>query len=127
MSSFAGADGEGLKLSHGNWQLEIADRCDKALARLCAASRARRACISTGKPATRICTLAIALWRRARTDKLYVKKLGLYKNKLKHLSREIERDYGLKIVSNERQPGNRRRAADRNEFEESRAASAPTA
>lgn len=45
---------------------------------------------------------------------------GLYKNKLKHLSRECEKDFGLQIVSNERKPEHRARAAGRNEFEESR-------
>jgi hypothetical protein len=45
---------------------------------------------------------------------------GLYKNKLKHLSRDLEKKFGLQIVSNERKAGDRAKAADRNEFEESR-------
>jgi MobA/VirD2-like, nuclease domain len=45
---------------------------------------------------------------------------GLYKNKLKHLSRECERDYGLREVSNDRPTGDLARASDRKEFEESR-------
>ena len=49
-----------------------------------------------------------------------MQKLGLYKNKLKHLARELEKDYGLKIVSNERQPHDRARIARRSEVEESR-------
>ncbi len=45
---------------------------------------------------------------------------GLYKNRLKELSRECERDYGLTVVSSERQAGDRARAANRNEVEEAR-------
>jgi Relaxase/Mobilisation nuclease domain len=45
---------------------------------------------------------------------------GLYKNRLKELSRECEWDYGLHIVSSDRQPGDRARAAGRNEVEEAR-------
>jgi hypothetical protein len=45
---------------------------------------------------------------------------GLYKNRLKEISRACERDYGLTIVSSERKPGDRAHAAGRNEFEESR-------
>ena len=45
---------------------------------------------------------------------------GLYKNRLKEISRECERDYGLTVVGSERLPGDRARAASRNEFEESR-------
>ena len=46
---------------------------------------------------------------------------GLFKFKLaKELAREIEKDFGLRIVSNNRQPGDRAKAAKRNEFEQSR-------
>jgi hypothetical protein len=45
---------------------------------------------------------------------------GLYKRKLKELSRELEKKLGLKIVSGDRAPDSKTRAADRNEFEEAR-------
>lgn len=45
---------------------------------------------------------------------------GLYKNRLKEIPRACERDYGLTVVSSDRQPGDRARAAGREEFEESR-------
>ncbi|HTV28454.1 MAG TPA: relaxase/mobilization nuclease domain-containing protein [Xanthobacteraceae bacterium] len=45
---------------------------------------------------------------------------GLYKNRLKEISRACERDYGLTIVNSDRQPGDRARASRRNEFEEAR-------
>ena len=64
--------------------------------------------------------IGYSLVRETDDGQLYVQKLGLYKNKLKDLAREIERDYGLKIISNERQAGDLARAAGRDEFEESR-------
>jgi hypothetical protein len=45
---------------------------------------------------------------------------GLYKLKLKELSRALEKELGLKIVSSDRAPDAKTRAADRNEFEEAR-------
>lgn len=62
-------------------------------------------------------------WSRiaCRADgRLYALDPGLYKLKLKELARDLERQLGLKIVSSERQPGDRARAAGRGEFEESR-------
>jgi hypothetical protein len=45
---------------------------------------------------------------------------GLYKKDLNRLSRQFEREYGLRQVSSERQPHDRARYAERNEVEESR-------
>ena len=45
---------------------------------------------------------------------------GLYKIKLKQLSRNLEHELGLRIVSNNRAPDTKTRAANRNEFEEAR-------
>jgi len=59
-------------------------------------------------------------WFRLDFEKERALDPGLYKNKLKHLSRECEKDFGLQIVSNDRQPNDLARAADRNEFEEAR-------
>jgi len=58
--------------------------------------------------------------RRRRSGQFFAIDPGLYKNRLKEISRACERDYGLTIVSSERKPGDRARAAGRDEFEESR-------
>ena len=111
---FRGAHGEGLQLTLAQ-QLEIADRCDKALG---LAGQPRAASLHINRQ-TGDAHLHLGYSLVAEDGRLFVKKLGLYKNKLKRLSREIERDYGLKIVSSERQPG-QAPAADRKELEQSR-------
>jgi hypothetical protein len=118
---FRGAHGEGLKLSRADW-IEIANRCDKALGRDMADQPRAASLHIDRRTGDMHMHLGYSLVResRAEADQFYVVKLGLYKNKLKGLAREIERDYGLKIVSNERRPGDLARAADRNEVEESR-------
>ncbi len=45
---------------------------------------------------------------------------GLYKNDLRELCREQERAYALRKLDNERQPHDKARAAERNEYEESK-------
>lgn len=112
-----GAHGEGARLSHEQW-LEIADRCDKALG-MTGQPRATSLHINrtTGDQHLHI---GYSLVRENEEGALYIQKLGLFKNKLKGLAREIEKDYGLKIVSSERQADDRARAATRDEFEESR-------
>ena len=52
--------------------------------------------------------------------RLYSLDPGLYKLKLKELSRALEKELGLKIISSARAPDAKTRAADRNEFEEAR-------
>lgn len=66
--------------------------------------------------------LHLAWSRIARREdgRLFALDPGLYKLKLKELSRALEKELGLKIVSSDRQPGDRARAAGRDEFEESR-------
>jgi hypothetical protein len=113
---FRGAHGEGLQLTLAQ-QLEIADRCDKALG-LAGQPRAASLHINRQTGDAHL-HLGYSLVAEGEDGRLFVKKLGLYKNKLKRLSREIERDYGLKIVSSERQPG-QAPAADRKELEQSR-------
>jgi hypothetical protein len=114
---FRSVDGEGAKLTRTQW-LEIADRYEKALG-IVGQPGAASLHIDT-KTGDMHMHLAHSLVAENADGRLYVDKIGIYKNKLKHLSREIERDYGLKIISNERQPGNRARGADRREFEEGR-------
>jgi hypothetical protein len=116
---FRSADGEGAKLSRADW-LDIADRCDRVLARqMCNQPRAASLHIDR-QTGDRHLHLAYSLVVAGDDGKMHIQKLGLYKTKLKELARELERDYGLKIVSNERAPDQKTRAADRAEFEESR-------
>jgi hypothetical protein len=114
---FRGADGEGKKLTRQQW-LEIADRCDRTLG-LTGQPRATSLHINRQSGDMHM-HLAYSLVAEGRDGKLYIKKLGLYKTKLKELCREIERDYGLRILGNQRQPGDLARAAGRDEFEEAR-------
>ena len=114
-----GAHGEGAKLSRENWK-EIADRCDKALGPAMADQPRAASLHIDRRTGDMHLHLGYSLVAENAEGKLHVLKLGLYKNKLKHLARELEKDYGLKIVGNERQAGDQARAPDRNEFEESR-------
>jgi hypothetical protein len=45
---------------------------------------------------------------------------GLFKNHLKQLSRKLEREFGLRELTNDRRPENRARDAGRDEFEQAR-------
>ena len=66
--------------------------------------------------------LHLAWSRIARREdgRLYALDPGLYKLKLKELSRALEKELGLRIVSNDRAPDIKTRTADRDEFEEAR-------
>jgi hypothetical protein len=59
-------------------------------------------------------------WSRIDLDTMRAIDPGLYKNKLKELSRELEREFGLTLVRNERAPDDKTQAADRQEFEQAR-------
>ena len=59
-------------------------------------------------------------WFRVDLETMRAIDPGMYKNHLKQLSRRLEKEFALREVSNTRQPHDRARAADRNEFEESR-------
>jgi hypothetical protein len=61
-----------------------------------------------------------AAWYRVDVEQERAVDPGLFKLKLKELSRECERDFGLREVSNERKPDDRAKYADRDEVEESR-------
>jgi hypothetical protein len=114
-SHFRSVEGEGKKLTVAQW-LEIADRHDRALGLVGQPGAASlHIDLKTGDAHMH---LARSLVAESEDGRLYVKKVGLYKNKLKQLSREIERDFGLKIISNERK--HRARAADPHEHEEGR-------
>ena len=59
-------------------------------------------------------------WSRIDLETLTALDPGLYKNKMKELCREFEKEFGLTRVANERDADTRTRAADREEFEQSR-------
>jgi hypothetical protein len=114
-----GAANEGAKLSREDW-LAIADRVDKALGRQMGEQPRAASLHVDRKTGDMHLHLGYSLVRETDDGRLYVQKLGLYKNRLKEMSREIERDYGLKVLSNERRPNDLARAAGRDEFEEAR-------
>ena len=64
--------------------------------------------------------IGISRIARSTDGQLFAIDPGLYKNRLKELSRSLEKEFALKEISSERKPGNRARAAKQNEFEESR-------
>ena len=59
-------------------------------------------------------------WSRIDTENECAIDPGLYKNKMKELCRELEIEFGLTLVKNERDPEEKTRSASRNEFEQSR-------
>lgn len=61
-----------------------------------------------------------AAWFRVDLETMQAIDPGLYKNHLMQLSRTLEREFELREVSNTRQPDDRARAANQNEYEESK-------
>jgi ribosomal protein L20 len=59
-------------------------------------------------------------WSRIDTEAMQAIDPGLYKNKLKQVSRELEQELGITQVSSERDPQDKTRSATRNEFEQAR-------
>lgn len=59
-------------------------------------------------------------WSRIDTDDMRAIDPGLFKNKLKEICRELESEYGLQAVNNERAPEQQTKVPARGEFEESR-------
>ncbi len=59
-------------------------------------------------------------WSRIDLETMTAIDPGLYKNKMKELSRQLEKEFGLTLVANERDPADKTKAAGRNEFEQSR-------
>ncbi len=104
----------GEQLSREQW-LEVADREEK---RLGFAGQARivgfHRNLETGETHLHVGWFRVDLETRRAIDP------GLFKNNLKELSRQFEKKFGLKEVSNQRKPDNRTRAPERNEVEESR-------
>src|SRR5271163_1338868 len=89
-SHFRSVDGEGKKLTVAQW-LEIADRHDRALGLV---GQPGAASLHINKKTGDMhLHLARSLVAENEHGRVHVKKLGLYKNKLKRLSREIEKDF----------------------------------
>lgn len=59
-------------------------------------------------------------WYRVDLESMRAIDPGLYKNHLMQLARTLEREFGLREVSSERQPHDKARAADRDEYEEAK-------
>lgn len=59
-------------------------------------------------------------WSRIDLETMKAIDPGLYKNKLKELCRELEKEYGLTEVRNERDPADKTKSAARDEFEQAR-------
>jgi relaxase-like protein len=107
----------GERLTRRQW-IDVGDRAECALGftgQPCAMSFHTDA--ATGARHLHIAWSRIACHADGR---LYALDPGLYKRKLKSLSRTLERELGLKIVSSARAPDAKTRAAGRGEFEEAR-------
>jgi hypothetical protein len=104
----------GERLSDAQW-MEAVDRYEKTLG---FAGQARMVSFHI-EEATGDKHLHVA-WFRVDLEKERAIDPGLYKNKSKRLSRDLEAKFGLKVLSNDRKPGDHAKAADRNEHEESR-------
>jgi hypothetical protein len=109
---------KGESLTQEQWIGTVADRIER---RLGFTGQARAIAYHTDRQ-TGERHMHMAWSRIAQTadGKLFALDPGLYFNKLKEISRELEIELGLTRVSNERKPDDRARAADRNEFEEGR-------
>lgn len=59
-------------------------------------------------------------WSRIDLEQRRARDPGLYKNKLKETSRQLECELGLTRISSERPPGSKTRAPGRKEFEQAR-------
>ena len=106
------------RLDAQQWTRTVADRIEKALG---FDGQARAISFHTDiKTGERHMHMAWSRIAQTADGELHALDPGLYKNKLKHVSRELEKELGLHIVSNDRQPEHRARGADRREFEESR-------
>ncbi len=59
-------------------------------------------------------------WSRIDLEQRYARDPGLYKNKLKEISRQLESELGLTRISSEQPAGSKTRAPGRKEFEQAR-------
>jgi hypothetical protein len=106
----------GEALEQERW-LQIADREEKRLGFTGQPRAVSFHHLADGSVHMHIAWSRIAL---SEDGRLFAIDPGLYKNKLKELSRELEKELDLKLVRNERAPDDRTRAAGRNEFEQAR-------
>ena len=103
----------GEALDHTQWRY-VADRIEKRLG----FAGQPRAVAFHHLPAGE--THMHVAWSRIDIEQMRAIDPGLYKNKLKEISRELEHELGLTRVRSERYPDNRTRAPGRNEFEQAR-------
>ena len=104
---------EGEALARDQWQ-RVADKLEKGLG-----FEGQGRAVAFHYKADGATHMHIA-WSRIDLETMRAIDPGLYKNKMKEMSRELERDLGLTVVRNERDPEEKTRAAGRNEFEQSR-------
>lgn len=105
---------EGEGLDRAEW-LHVADRLEKQLG----FEGQGRAVAFHHNQLTGEKHLHIA-WSRIDLEEMRAIDPGLYKNKLKEISRELEKELGLTQVRNERDAAQRTQSPARNEFEQSR-------
>ena len=104
----------GEALTRGQWQ-HIADRIEKQLG----FDGQGRAVAFHHDHAGHETHMHMA-WSRIDLDEMRAIDPGLYKNKLKEISRQLERELGLSRLSSERDPQHKTLAPGRDEFEQSR-------
>lgn len=104
---------EGEGLDHAAW-LAVADRIE---AHLGFSDQPRAVAFHIAEDGE---THMHSAWSRIDTDDMRAIDPGLYKNKLKEICRELEAEYGLQPVKNEREPEQQTKGPARGEFEEAR-------
>jgi hypothetical protein len=104
---------EGETLAREQW-LKVADRLEKGLG-----FEGQGRAIAFHHLADGTTHMHVA-WSRIDLETMRAIDPGLYKNKLKEMSRDLEKEFGLTQVRDERDPEQKARAAGRNEFEQSR-------
>ena len=105
-------DGEGL--AREQWQ-HIADRIEKQLG-----FEGQGRAVAFHHDRAGLETHMHMAWSRIDLDDMRAIDPGLYKNKLKEVSRQLERELGLTRLSSERDPNHKTLAPGRDEFEQSR-------
>jgi hypothetical protein len=109
---------KGESLTQEQWINKVADGIER---RLGFTGQARAISFHTDRETgDRHMHMAWSRIARSADGRLYAIDPGLYKNKLKEISRRLEKELDLKQLANERTADNRARAGDRNEFEEAR-------
>lgn len=104
---------ENETLNREQWQ-QIADRMEKQLG---FKGQGRAVAFHHGENGE---THMHVAWSRIDLETMTAIDPGLYKNKMKELCREVEKEFGLTLVANERGADDKTKSAGRGEFEQSR-------